>query len=62
MPELLEQKPLLIDYDFAGRLLGVSRRSIERLVKDKVLRSVKVHTSVRLRLADVEKLVNRDVE
>jgi excisionase family DNA binding protein len=50
--------PLLLDYDEVGQLLGVSDRTVQRLVADGALPSVTIGRSRRVRPEDLREYVN----
>lgn len=57
-----EIQPLVVDYAGAGKLLGVSGSTVRRLCNAGELPTVRMITSVRIRVADVEAYLKRRSE
>lgn len=54
-------RPLLVGYDDAARLLGIGRRTLERLAADAAIPSVAVGSRKLFRLRDLESWVDTRV-
>ena len=57
-----DMEPVSVNYDAAGRMLGVSARTVQRLVASGELRAVKVGGARRVPVTEIRGLVDREFQ